>query len=614
MTTRRRRRSTGAASLALAVLLAACGGGDGGGDDAAAPAPTTTEPATADESPTAAFEDATADRLGEEGEVSTQLALDLVASAYGPVPGAADDLPVDGMLDGSLPAWVLADRIDELTPEQLVAVRQAFGADHAARDATADDANGRVQQVALRATPDVDLDGLAAEARAWIEERLDRELGIPIRIAAVPTEVIGGLDRGDAVIAGPGLLVEADRTECRIRIDEADLTGDEASLRSTVAHEVFHCVQFFTQRSSSPPWVIEGQAEWVGESFAGGSDSSAGSWSSWLTRPDRSLLRRSYSAIGAFGALEADGVDPWSVFDEMLAAGGGRAPLHVAFGPDDPATALRLGRRATRAPDVGPSWESDGPGITADRPAAPRISLAPGAPTGAERRLPAVSSLPLDLSVSTAADAPVMLVSVDGARVALGTPNSDDVEASGALALCVGPGECTCPGGTSAIAPFDVSDGAVISVATGDGGDAALHLELVSIDEACTATPSDVPTLRMTGTVDLDLAGGWCMDDGFALRLHVGHDSGFDARRQPDPYPFAAFTYYVAASRIGSTTDAGSTTYYLDSTVTGTENISGSSFTIAPDGLSGTFSLTDGNAGSFTCPRILTYDEVYGSG
>ena len=64
-------------------------------------------------------------------------------------------------------------------------------------------------------------------------------------------------------------------------------------------------------------------------------------------------------------------------------------------------------------------------------------------------------------------------------------------------------------------------------------------------------------------------------------------------------------------ARLGTTTDAGSTTYYLDSTVLGTDQVSGSSFALSPDGLSGTFTLTDGSAGSFTCPRILTADEVF---
>jgi hypothetical protein len=302
------------------------------------------------------------------------------------------------------------------------------------------------------------------------------------------------------------------------------------------------------------------------------------------------------------------------VLDDMLAAGGGRAPLHVAFGDDDPATALRLGRRATRSAAVGPSWESSGPGITADRPAAPRLALAPDSPTSAERRLPAMSSLPLDLRVTTDGDAPVMLVRAEGAHVALGTAHGDDVEVSGALALCVGPGECTCAGGGSAITPFDVTDGAVVAIAAADAGEVGVHLELVSIEDACSAEPSDVPTLRMSGTVDLDLEGGWCMSDGVALRLHIGYAGGFDARRQPDPYPFAAFTYYVSQSRLGTTTDAGSTTYHLDETVSGTGQTTGSSFTLAPDGRSGTFSLSDGNAGSFTCPEILSADEVYGSG
>lgn len=144
----------------------------------------------------------------------------------------------------------------------------------------------------------------------------------------------------------------------------------------------------------------------------------------------------------------------------------------------------------------------------------------------------------------------------------------------------------------------------------GTGGDG----EPDPIDDLPDATtgesgPADVPTLQMAGTVDLDLAGGYCWSDGVGYFLWIGAGGAVNDIPQPEPYPQAIFRYYADMSRLGTTTDAGSVSWGLH----GDDDMGGgSTFAIAADGLSGTFSLSDGNAGSYTCPQILTYDEVYG--
>jgi hypothetical protein len=42
-------------------------------------------------------------------------------------------------------------------------------------------------------------------------------------------------------------------------VADREVTGDPDSLRSTVAHEVFHCHQEYFVSSESPQWVIEGR-------------------------------------------------------------------------------------------------------------------------------------------------------------------------------------------------------------------------------------------------------------------------------------------------------------------------------------------------------------------
>ncbi|MBK5224619.1 MAG: hypothetical protein JJE52_17445 [Acidimicrobiia bacterium] len=611
-------RSLVALLTILAVLAAGCGG-DADDEATARPSPSSTngDGDAVDPAAGSPFDEAFSERVDADGTIPTDLALDMFAANYGPIPGADDSsVPTEGLRSGSLPIRILTARAEELTAEQRAAIESALetsteGQLVEAAAGDEDDASaGHVVPVALRAVPaEARVAIIAARSMLYLNDRLGRPSALPIRIHVVPDSELGAFD-GDSMADGTGPLGEADDLHCRVRIAARVATGTESSLESTTAHEVFHCYQMLVARADVPAWIEEGQAEWVGETFAGGSPSSARQWNAWLSRPDISLFRRTYPAIGFYAAIEADGTDPWSVLDDMGQAESSLEALHIAASASDAETALRLGRRATRAPDIGPIWESSGPGIASTR-GARRLTVAEGRPANPAGPLPAMSSSAFDVNISTSDATPVLRVHVGGAQLAIGSTGGDDAVVTAAIAFCVGPGECACPGAPEPLPPLD-PDRIVMTAATATPVDFELSLELISIDDACTAVPGDVPTLVMSGAASLDLAGGYCMDDGFAYRLDIGFSEGFDALEQPAPHPYAAFTYYVSAARLGTTTDAGSTTYYLDSTTSGTDHTAGSSFSLAPDGLSGTFTLTDGSSGSFTCPRVLSADEVFG--
>lgn len=604
------------ALLVLSMVAVACGGD---GDTDATPPDTSTpavnEAAPAEVAETSAFDEAFSERVGDDGSIPTDLALDMFAAVYGPVPGADETFPVDGLRSGSLPVRILSERVDELTPEQRDAIESALETSTEGtlvEPGTADeDAAGVIRPVGLRATPAGEhVSDIATLAMLFLNERLGRPAGLPVRIHVVPDSELGTVD-GNASLAGSGRPGSPDEIHCRIRIADSHAAGNERSLESTVAHEMFHCYQMLHERREGvPAWIAEGQAEWVGETFAGGSPSSARNWNAWLSRPDISLFRRTYPALGFYAALEADGIDPWPLLDAMGQAETSLEALHIAAGDRDAETALRLGRRATRAPEIGPQWESSGPGITSTR-GARRLNVSEGVPSNPAGPLPAMSSSAFDVRISTSASVPVLRVQVGGAHLAIGSTGGDDAVVTSAMAFCVGPGECQCPGAPEPLPQLD-PERVVMSAATATPVEFELILELISVDDACAARPSDVPTLVMSGPISLDLAGGYCMNDGFAYRLDIGFSEGFDAREQAPPHRFAAFTYYVRADRLGTTTDAGSTTYYLDSTTSGTDNTTGSNVSLSADGLSGTFTLTDGSSGSFTCPRVLSADEVFG--
>ena len=616
MTTEQRGRCSRrrfAVVLAVCLLAGACGVDDvGSAADTPAPAEETQDGASGEPvGEPHPFEDALSVVIGDDGMMPTDVALQVVSGAYGEVPGVTVDIDTTGMRDTAGAVHVLEHHADELSEDQRSAITELLTPDESTLVATIQpdsggEAAGHDEPVSLRRQRSPELEEIAREANRFIADQLAHSLVIPIHVHVEPEANFG--HRGDAILAGPGELVPAESLTCLVRISEREVTGDSDSLRSTVAHEVFHCHQAYLQDSESPQWVIEGQAEWVGEVFADGSPSSAGNWDHWLVRTETSLLRRTYSAIGFYGSLEADGVDPWSVLIPMLAAGGGTAPLHAALGPDDTASTLMLGRRLTRAPEHGPEWESEGPGITSSGGAV-GLTVGPGSPIGVARRMPAISSYPIDLTVVPDADRRLLLVTVAGGAVDLSSTGGDRILIQSSIALCTTSEECTCPGSTSPLPSLDTRSDIVMTLASPSSGETSVDLQLISLEDACDASPGDVPTLRMSGTVSLDLAGGYCWSDGVGYFLWIGAGGALNDIPQPDPFPDAVFRYYVSMNRLGTTTDAGSVSFGLH----GDDDLGGGSqFTIAPDGLSGTFTLSDGSAGSYTCPAILSYAEVYG--
>ena len=64
---------------------------------------------------------------------------------------------------------------------------------------------------------------------------------------------------------------------CRITIYPLTQTESGTNLTAILAHETWHCFQYaqlktIERRNAVPPWILEGQAMWVGETISGGSN------------------------------------------------------------------------------------------------------------------------------------------------------------------------------------------------------------------------------------------------------------------------------------------------------------------------------------------------------
>ena len=264
--------------------------------------------------------------------------------------------------------------------------------------------------------------------------------------------------------------------------------------RSTIAHEVFHCLEF--QLGTSIPqvgglgkWAIEGAATWVESDLVAGDDDARDWWSEYLEKPSTPLFKRSYDGIGFFGHLAKTGASPWKVFPAFFAAANRTAAYHVALAADggflDSEASVFF-----RDIELGPDWDPRGQGANAD-------SNLPLTDTAGE----AVQSLDYasgtrKVTVAPYADAayaltlqsPAQLVGVTVVRgsVRLRATDGGPVNADGAssILLCRDGAQCVCPEtGAAPAGALRFGDGD-LAIAAGPGG-GSVRIASVSLDSVC---------------------------------------------------------------------------------------------------------------------------------
>ncbi|MEV2241761.1 hypothetical protein [Micromonospora sp. NPDC049891] len=327
-----------------------------------------------------------------------------------------------------------------------------------------------------------ELTAIMAGIVADIEGRSGHRLRLPVRVRTVADARTGG-DALTTPVVDAGGRAQA----CRIALPRT-LFGDDAnSITSTIAHEVWHCFQYDAaprrNLDGTPLWIVEGQAEWAGEAYVGGSLSSAPRWDTWLLQPAKALTTRSYDAIGLYAVADAAGADPWRTMLPMLGHRGARA-VETLFDRAADQAVRRVATSLVRAPELGEVWESRGPGITDSR-VAPVLTVAAG-PVEARMRVPAFGTLPVRIAAS---DGEVLRVTVEGgAAGAVAMPLAGTVElAPGGNALfCLAEGGCVCPGGAARpeVPQAGAGEGAAAVGATA-AGQVAVVAELLTVEELC---------------------------------------------------------------------------------------------------------------------------------
>jgi len=274
------------------------------------------------------------DGIRPDGTVTPRVALRAFAALYGPLPGVRPPRGARGRpVSGTLAIMLVRQVWDRLGAAQRSAIeRQLSGRLRSgARSAGAESAAAPADLVL---TPDP---ASAARVAHWLGVYRARVPGLPaIPVQAFRTDkdwqAYGNTVAADAQpVDGARRWNPAAPTSCMVRVTPAGAGQAPGILDNyTLAHEAFHCVQFWLSRRwyTLAPWIIEGTADWAAETVTGES----APYRSALARPREPLFGRTYDANGFWGRVDelGGGSSLWGKAAAILGASGSPDAFGIA--------------------------------------------------------------------------------------------------------------------------------------------------------------------------------------------------------------------------------------------------------------------------------------------
>ncbi len=317
--------------------------------------------------------------IADDGLVDKTTALRAFSLAVMPLPGVK--IPSGRrtpLLSGSGSIRWLFGHWDDLSASQRKAVTDRLGRDPFAAPVSGTGPNhklaassGTVRRIAVGDSPG------AGPYRA----RLDTYLAaigaklVPPHTLDIPTRVVMDQKQvgdGDAYTYALGPK-QGHVTECEIHVTPRLPKLSPTDVDVAMAHEAFHCLQsdlFPTVQDgddtlTASPWIVEGQAAWVGEEVAGPDTGQYAEdwWKAYLLTPRTPLTKRDYDAIGFYSHLAETGNDPWKVLVPMLTAGGNATAFQIATSAARDPFLTSWPSGIFRRQAWGAAWDTSGPGI-----------------------------------------------------------------------------------------------------------------------------------------------------------------------------------------------------------------------------------------------------------
>jgi hypothetical protein len=302
------------------------------------------------------------------GTVSLTTALQAFSLVVGPLPGVTPPAgPVGQVADGTFAVrWVLG-YWRQLSTAQRTAIRRYLP--EVGRETSAgSDSNAWLTGYEENTPPPAGPYQAAAEAAsAEIAGEIGHPLGIPISVVINPTQVITTPpDYAYTYVYDSTGGFSGKAARCVISVEPYLYESKDASLvADSMDHEAFHCFQgadypSLSKYNSAPDWLIEGSAEWAGQTLYPSATQADGWWLAYLGLIDAPLFSRSYSAIGFYAHMAESGIDPWHTFDAMWNAPSSAAAYQVAT---NDTFKLTWASSLTRIKPFGQGWSTTGPAI-----------------------------------------------------------------------------------------------------------------------------------------------------------------------------------------------------------------------------------------------------------
>lgn len=316
-------------------------------------------------------------------------------------------------------------------------------------------------------------------------------------------------------------------------------------LESALAHELIHCSQFLAgddvavwlDDNRRPRWLTEGSANWGGAKYAyeltqtpanqslpvlaDGKPLFGPYWDKYLGKdeddtnaPPKPLFTRSYDGLGFFAHIENSGADPWSTMFRMY-----QAVIHS--GEIDSAAFLQANQSANfatrwamgmvRQQQLGPDWETSGPGISEY---VPRLETRNVADTQISLSVAAGATDRQEVTFKDR-NKKILVLDTFASHVGLywkgGTSGAQEVIPSSfpptVRAYCLDPGGCSCPKGQTYSGeyklispPVPVVESLLIAFTGGaKPGNVAVEVKPLPCQPETSCSSSLLPRVQSTG-------------------------------------------------------------------------------------------------------------------
>lgn len=295
--------------------------------------------------------------------------------------------------------------------------------------------------------PDPALQQRGAAAAVQIAARLGQPLLSKLHVGRTPTQYDAGVDAVTYSVDATGGST-GPPADCYVTMYPSFVDENQVFQTEIVTHEVFHCFQAQLLGAAGAPqrkWIIEGGADWVACQIVPNAEPE-GALQQWLPTPVKTVVNRSYDAVGLWLLLSSRGVDLWPLWPGVLKAKDPDAQLAAAH---EPLVRGAWARSYGAEPARGADWTfGQTPCAQPSQDPAERTPLPVTNTSSAPLKVPKIYAAQL-LDLRSAADVVQLHVTRGRADVSSLSPGYDGADVRD-IALCTDPqGSCVCPAGSA---------------------------------------------------------------------------------------------------------------------------------------------------------------------